>query len=44
MFFCFQETFLKNQTNDNQLAVDNYSIFRRDGPTAYGGGIIALCI
>lgn len=38
--FCLQETFQTNQMNDNQLAVENYSIFRHDRPTGHGGGII----
>ena len=38
--FCLQETFLTSQTNENQLAVENYGIFRRDRPTGHGGGII----
>ena len=37
---CLQETFLTSETNDNQLAVENYGIFRRDRPTGQGGGII----
>ena len=37
---CLQETFLTSETNDNQLAVENYGIFRRNRPTGHGGGII----
>ena len=37
---CLKETFLTSETNDNQLAVENYGIFRRDRPTGHGDGII----
>ena len=39
---CIQETFLTNLTEDSQLLVENYNIFRKDRKLGLGGGILVF--